>query len=305
MSYRIGSFNLQNLCGSEDEQRAKKFKSIAKIIRSEQFDIIALQEVLNEAAVNSIVRALGANRWEGKFVPSDTYASKDEGYAYIWNTTRVEPSPYDKNFMIYKRYTTHHRFGSQGLVRPPLVAWFRIKDDKGPFIEFRLINTHIAFSSSVNAIEEYTNTELRRMEFDILSKDIYRLISTEGTGSNRAAYTFLMGDYNLCISSNGPKVEQNITISQSIYGERNLITVQDKRTTVRKASENSTPMTEYELYANDYDHFTYDEKYPTIMKLEDRRVDALEKIYHNDLKLYRTEISDHVPIKLVINLKTK
>ena len=49
MGYKIGSFNLRNLglaaMGSSNE---RDLKLIARIIRKEKFDVVALQEVLSE-----------------------------------------------------------------------------------------------------------------------------------------------------------------------------------------------------------------------------------------------------------------
>ena len=313
MSYKIGSFNVQHLSSKDETVREKKFKDIAHIIRNQQFDIVALQEVLNEESVKSLVNGLGNLKWDHVYMEPNTYASKKEGYAYIWRNDRVRlVDDENGNPIIYNRYTKRHKIGTQGLVRPPLVARFTPDDvNGGPFVEFRLINTHIAFSSSVNAIEAHNDSELRRMEYEILTKDVYRLISTMGTGNNMPSYTFLMGDYNLCLTSNNaPKIEDTITISQGRTGDRNLITVQDRRTTVKQANENNKSknakeLLEEDLYSNDFDHFTYDEIYPTIMKLENRRVDALGTYYKNDVENYRAYISDHVPIKLVIDLKNR
>ena len=46
MKYKIGSINLKNLSKSTITKR--DFEKIADIIRSEEFDIVALQEILSE-----------------------------------------------------------------------------------------------------------------------------------------------------------------------------------------------------------------------------------------------------------------
>ena len=300
MAYRIGSFNLQNLSESS-VKRAKKFKEIAHIIKNERFDIIALQEVLSEAAVKELISNLGSYYWDYVYMQPCTYAGKAEGYAYIWDKRRFRLIRDEESPMIYNRYTLRHRPGSQGLIRPPMVARFTTEDVlSGPFMEFRLINTHIVFNKSSNYEDEIGSTELRRKEFEILSEDIYRLVSTKAYGDNRARYTILMGDYNLCLSSNGPKIKDTVEVSDSMI----LRTVQDKKSTVKKeASEVEGEA--LDVYSHDYDHFTYNRCYLEKMKLEDRRVDAVGKYRNNDVEAYRAEISDHVPIKLVIDLKTK
>ena len=46
VKYKIGSINLKNLSKSTITKR--DFEKIADIIRSEEFDIVALQEILSE-----------------------------------------------------------------------------------------------------------------------------------------------------------------------------------------------------------------------------------------------------------------
>ena len=76
MSYKIGSFNVQHLSSKDETVREKKFKDIAHIIRSQQFDIVALQEVLNEESVKSLVNGLGNLKWDHVYMEPNTYASK-------------------------------------------------------------------------------------------------------------------------------------------------------------------------------------------------------------------------------------
>ena len=297
MSYKIGSFNLQNLTVSSKSAREKNFKEIATIIRYERFDIVALQEVLMDEAVEKLVRALGKERWDYCFAPSKTCIGRSESYAYIWNKTRIKPIEDDKYPMIYKRYTSHNQYGKEGMVRPPCVA--RFEPINGPFVEFRLINTHIAFGKPVNYAEEITTTALRKKEYDILTQDVYRLVSMQRYGDNRPAYTILMGDYNLCLSSSGPKIQDTV----EVYMAKNLFltTVQNKKTTLKKSGTAEVDG----VYSQDYDHFTFDKCYQEKMKIKEDRVDAIGRFYSNDVEAYRTKISDHVPIKLLIDLKVK
>ena len=297
MSYKIGSFNLLNLTASDETKSEKDFKKIAKIIRHEKFDIVALQEVLSEDAVKQLVKELGERRWDFKFDTPETYAGKSEGYAYIWNNNRIMLVDDVKNPMIYKRYTSHYQYGSQGLVRAPYVI--RLTPIHVPEVEFRLINTHIAFNKSANYGEEISKADLRRKEYDILTQDVYRLVSMQRYGDNRVAYTFLMGDYNLCLSGTETKIKDTV----EVYLTRNLFltTVQDKKTTLKQSGTVEVD----DVYSQDYDHFTFDKCYKEKMRIKEDRVDAIGRFYNNDVELYRTEISDHVPIKIEIDLKTK
>ena len=300
MSYIIGSFNLQNLSENTAVKRSKDFKEIARIIRKEKFDIIALQEVLSEMAIEQLVQSLGRNKWESVFLQPESYGGKSEGYAYIWNKNRIKLVEDDNNPMIYNKHRTVHQFGTrgQGLVRPPLVARFEPAERATPFIEFRLINTHITFGKSKNYTGDLDDKELRRKEYEILTQDVYRLISTKGYGNNRTSFTILLGDYNLCLTSNGPKIDS--TVKVSLAYNKSLVTVQDKKTTLKMKNEAGD-----EYFANDYDHFTFDECYLEKTFIKYDRVNAVEHFHNNDIELYRTKISDHVPIKLLIDFKTR
>ena len=49
MGYKIGSFNLRNLgLTALGNENARDLKKIADIIRKENFDVVALQEILSE-----------------------------------------------------------------------------------------------------------------------------------------------------------------------------------------------------------------------------------------------------------------
>ena len=128
------------------------------------------------------------------------------------------------------------------------------------------------------------------------------------------AYTILMGDYNLCISGPGPKISPEIPITST----RTLKTVQTEKTSLRALSESDnedaesvedrdvidlTRSTDY--YSRNYDHFSYEVTLEQSLHLKSSRVEALGKYYNNDLEAYRREISDHVPIKLTLNLKNR
>ena len=64
-----------------------------------------------------------------------------------------------------------------------------------------------------------------------------------------------------------------------------------------------------ECYANNYDHFTYELDLIKKLKLNPERIETLGKYSSEEtsagdkLKAYRTKVSDHVPIKLSIDLK--
>lgn len=324
MSYVIGSFNLLKMDFKSNEETKKNFDKIANIIRDEKFDVIALQEVLTEIAVKEIVKRLGTMYWDYVFKPSTITVSKDaqrEGYAFLWKKNRLRLVNADSSVEIKEEYRIKKgRSGAyvhQGsLIRPPLVV--RLTPQGllgGSNFEIRLINTHIAFSSPSSCIDQYSDADLRRMELKTLSEEVYRRVSSKRYGTNLPAYTILMGDYNLCLAGCGtPVIEEIIDITKT----RKLKTVQHEKTSLKQTSatyntsdlnlEHDTDIknkNDIDNYSQNYDHFSYELTLDDKMSLTVSRVEALGKYYDNDLKLYRKEVSDHVPIKLIMDLRTK
>ena len=170
MSYIIGSFNLLKMDFKSNEETKKNFDKIANIIREENFDVIALQEVIAEIAVKEIVKRLGSMYWDYVFKPSTITVSKDaqrEGYAFLWKKKRLRLVDADSAVEIKDEYRIKRNSSGayihQGsLVRPPLVI--RLTPQGllgGSNFEIRLINTHIAFNSPVNCLDKYTDAYLR------------------------------------------------------------------------------------------------------------------------------------------------
>lgn len=110
MSYRIGSFNLHNLGKTAlGAKNPRDLKAIAKIIREEKYDVVALQEILSEGAAfvspdyakRCILYELGGeDQWGFEYLDSTTnsslisaqpfeseqrYDPRGECYAFIWN----------------------------------------------------------------------------------------------------------------------------------------------------------------------------------------------------------------------------
>lgn len=89
MSYTIGSFNL---CRLDFSKGSKAFKQIAKIIKGEHFDVVAMQELIasgenpNTLVNNQLMMALG-NDWGIAVSSSDNprFHNYSEGYGFIWN----------------------------------------------------------------------------------------------------------------------------------------------------------------------------------------------------------------------------
>lgn len=273
----------------------KEYARIAEIIREENFDIIAMQEVLNEGSMKSLLMPALGSKWDYRWgSPDPYYSSTNEGYAFLWRKDKFNLETYDKDPQILSQYGIG-RNGNNGLIRPPYYA--RFSPINGGFYEIRLINTHIIHNKPKYRTEDVTEKALRKNEFDILTKKIYPKVATKGFGNSKPAYTLLLGDYNLLLGSSDYPIKE-VKISRRM----SLITVQNEKTTL-KQSQKDCENTNDTLYSHDYDHFTFDESYFNKMMMGWSRVDALEKYYNNDLESYRVEISDHVPIKLELHLK--
>ena len=105
MGYKIGSFNCLNFGRGNSN---KDVKTIAKIISDEQFDIVALQEVKGQNALNRLLYEMKFLRGNWKGVADDGSAND---YAFIWNTDRVDLAQTKANGIerqsqphIYKQY---------------------------------------------------------------------------------------------------------------------------------------------------------------------------------------------------------
>lgn len=314
MSYVIGSFNALKMSFQANKESAKDFDNIARIIKQERFDVVALQEVMNELVLKQkILPALGPG-WDGRWLSPTPYtAASNEGYAFVWRTNRLRLVESDSNPAIYQRVGSG--VGNGRLIRPPMVARFTPSGLLGGSnFELRLINTHVIFGKPAGLDRTLSDYALRKEELRILSETVYRLFSSKRYGDNMPAYTILMGDYNLCISGPGPKLEEEIPITSN----RRLKTVQSQKTTIKnpESSDDSAALPGFvqvaidriqqvDHYAHNYDHFSYEVTLDDKLGLSASRVDALGKYYGNDVEAYRREVSDHVPIKLVLNLKNR
>ena len=328
MSYIIGSFNLYNFSGQHDGTIAKNVDQLARIIKEERFDVVALQELQSSDQPKKIlinrqlVKALGSD-WDmvGGFSDKAVYHTYSEGFAFIYNTQRLQSVKYS-GARIFDGYGIGNK-----LVRPPL--YVRLSPSElpgGSFFELRLINTHIAFGPPVTD-QIISAADYRRKELEIIAKEIYPRIADKRYGDNMPAYTILMGDYNLCIMG-FPKIRPwdsdyiNGFIDIPINDSRNLRTLQKEKTTLKQDSPSDDMPSnnkdsdkeaysadvinqiEADYYSQDYDHFSMETDLLDKLGIQISRVNALEKYYEGNLDAYRREISDHVPIKLELNLRS-
>ena len=314
MGYKLGSFNMYKFQAYRSDDKIKKdLDNIANIISTEKFDIIAMQEVFDEKPMNMILTRLGSH-WKGAWAkPNSKSVQAAEGYAFIWNTDRIELAQsvtasgtrvYKPR--IYQQYKIDKKNGQQELVRDPYYGRFKPKFEN---FEIRIINTHIMFSNSGKDEHEDEAIQLgdiamRRNEYEILIKNILAKENTWRYGNNLVAYTILMGDYNLNLRrdwTNGPYLEEVVETVDGKYTYK-IRTVQDQLTTVKNRSK-LTPDEPARGYANNYDHFSYDEERFSDLHPKVNWIDSVSEYCGGDFERHKKEISDHVPISIEIDLK--
>lgn len=295
VSYRIGSFNCLNF-GRNAEKDINVF---IDIIRKEEFDIIALQEIKGLNALNRILNFLPLNQWEGI---ADNISND---YAFIWNKNRICLAKSEDDVSriyqprIYRQYKINQKDGQTRLIRDPYYGRFFPIGGGAPFIELRIINCHIRFGKNENSLYDIGTVQMRRNELNVLVKSIYAKEADKRYGNNRPAYTILLGDYNLnCKDSIAtfPYLEEIIEIDGREI--KRVVTKQNQLTTLKKQIKNNeTP------FLNNYDHFSYDMDRFDDVSVDCKRVDAVDLYSSKDYEKYKKCVSDHLPIKMELSLK--
>lgn len=310
MSYKIGSFNLLDFNLRADNDTKKNFSKISEIIIKEKMDVIGVQEVLSDFAIKLLTKTLNNNKGfnqEWKCVcafPVSRNTSKQEGYAFIWNDKRLKLMniPDKENPRIVSDFKIKDEPGQTVLLRNPYFARFQ---PVNRFYEIRLINTHIRYGKgSLDASVLANENQMRLNEFNLLASKILPKCTDIRTGQEMPAYTFLLGDYNISLNrpyTGYPYLKEDVLIVNDRGHSRNIITIQDKLSSLKQIREGENIPPD-DIYANNYDHFSYDEgKIGHVVKEEAVRIEAVKLYEDGDLSKYRKEISDHVPISLEIH----
>lgn len=314
MSYCIGSFNLRdfnfaNMSADGTQEKLKRnFEKIAQIIVNENFDVIALQEINASLPLEYLTRILNSHKTPireydfrfGTDMPRQPGSKDPERYGFIWNSKRLRLIKPRRG--INPGY--YENAGALGLIRPPYYARFTARGMLGGSnFELRIVNTHIRYGS---------NEEERTREFNVLVKQILPRIcdhqEISEDGEIMPAYTFLMGDYNLELNKSERSIYKIETVTTTNYTGKNRAyrTVQEKATTLKLPNDQ---INIEDCYKENYDHFTYEVNLDTKLVLVPQRVEPLSKYYFSEgqpaniLKAYRTEVSDHVPIKMSVDFK--
>ena len=329
MEFVIGSINMYKFSRQKDKEISKDYAKIAKVICDEEFDVVALQEVFNEYAVKSLVRDYLKPNWDYVWeAPTSRSQQAAEGYAFIWNTRRfrlatgikkdeqngnASDEKAHRRFMprIHSQYDPDQFLFQGKLIRDPLYARF---ESIYGWYELRLINTHIMYNDTKTDDDE-GEKDKRRRELEILM-DIYHQIESKKYRNDRVAYTFLLGDYNLSIKdiSKLENVDRNRSNDFEVYKiitdrnneKQSIITVQHELSTLKK-SPPADPQNSEEVFANNFDHFTFSEEMKIERKVDMQyaRVDSVNdsRYWDGDVQAHRKEFSDHVPIKLAGSFK--
>ena len=316
MEYRIGSFNLKNFGYSSE----KDFYKIAQIIVNEELDVVALQEILSEGrgVKRYLEQCVKYDLYNWDFCWASPHESSDyekiadmirgdkrgEGYAYLWNKKKfklAEMSVLGKERIFEPRIVNSLSMDVHVdcsiFSRAPY--YIRLQPLYGGFFELRLINIHIYFGDkTLNSIAK------RKVEYGILTKDIYPSLSKKRYGNFRAAYTVAMGDYNLNIFTPGVKDGNDSINPVHFYNEGekivHVITDQYELSTL-KLPDNSY-QEKLNAYSNNYDHFTFSPELSNFNKVSFETIDAVNKYCNGDFEYYYKKISDHIPIVMTIDI---
>lgn len=339
--YRIGSFNIQKL--GRNSMLRKDLKNIAEIIRSNNLDIVVAQEISSKEALREIMVCLDGSivsegvsatsnardsfsyetrNWEGRWAkPISRIGGKsaEEGYAFIWLKRRI-------GLPINKHGDTGEPdiyLNGRKTIRPPFYGCFVVKSCNA---EIRLINTHIIFKKSPTEDSEFegessdNDYEERIREYKILANEIYQRVYAGHIGTKQVL-TFILGDYNMCLqnsNSSNLRAVMPIEVQRLEYGKHVIKTIQDQKTTIKGRSRKNPETIYYgeDNLANNYDHFSYEEKLEDSIGIIGKRIDA-ENLYQgkyqelqdansntlrNQYEAYRMLISDHLPIIMTLSI---
>ena len=311
MDFRIASFNLHNF--SLNSAYHRDIDTIAKILNTEKIDVVAFQEVFSEGkGLDYLLDTLAKYVW-GKWkycyeVPKASIEiqkmsnySRSDGYAFLWNEKRLKLVEYSslgqkKEFepRIINSLSNDVNTNCEIMVRKPY--YIRLQPMYGGFFEFRLLNVHLLWGdNSLSSIIK------RKVEFSLLSQEIYTDISSKRYGNFRPPYTIAMGDYNLNIFTpfNSVQLQDKKAILDPIYTYKNgnsMIHV------ITDQTQLSTLKTKEDGYANNYDHFTYSKELSPFSGIRIERIDAINKYCKGDQSYYREKISDHLPIVMTVTV---
>lgn len=298
MDIKIGSFNIEKWGYASDKESRKDFQKIAEIIIEEKFDVVALQEIFSEGKGVQRMLATAVKselyNWSACFgFPKDA-VPRGEGYAFLWNNRSFKLTEFiDDDGLIreFQPRIINSELGGNDVqadcsifARTPY--YIRLQPVCGGFFELRLITIHIHFGSNYSP-----DILKRKLEYTVLTQEIYPSIALHPYGNHRIPYTIAMGDYNLNLLN--PLVSPSNPEASVAEVQNEILTVQEKLTSIDKNTGG---------LANNYDHFTYSSRFSQFQSVAYDRVEAIDKYCGGDSFYYKDHISDHLPISMTITI---
>lgn len=323
MSYRIMSFNIKTFNPNADDMDDNvRVRHIAKIILDNNVDIIAIQEIMQPTALKLLMSELAgytkkiepedvdvwrfskleyrgykAQQWEGRWAkPNSQWVSSrgEEGYAFLWNSKRVQLAQRRKNSEKNSKEKGYakpddiepyiERKHNTMFVRPPFYGRFETKGLCKA--EFRIINMHVVFSAIdekrlLSQYKNLTEDELpprikkalelaekgnrKRRDAEVFNMIKYVLNSNENyVGARRNTYTILLGDYNLRLISNekafaeGMSFSDRVILKNGYNGDAEYLSVQSKKSTLKKPPTKGDISVYKQLSGEDRFYSSYD-----------------------------------------------
>lgn len=304
MSYSVVSFNLRNIY---DSAMNRDWETVAEILKDEHADIVAIQEVFSELPIKYLCKRMNSgffSDWRFKMVSRGTCRNaRKEGYSFLWNARRVDLSPREKvspdgsRVVVGVHEPEVRSEWSRSLIRPPCVARFVPVGWCVPYIELRVINTHIIHREDAWSREQGNHTpalEMRRDEYRALSERLFPRVGKYRIDANfRPAYTFIVGDYNLeCVECSAIDAELKTEV-------KFMRTRQILGSTIYTGTGETDPGG---YTKHDYDHVSYSDRESAYVQIV-QRVDAPMSYYKGNFKEYYKQMSDHVPIKMLFDVR--
>lgn len=229
MALTIGSFNLCNFSSKTKERKfPKDFDAVAEAMLKSGADVIALQEVIDQKAIDNLLDKLrgfgGANRdWRAFFDKKRTWRNNREGYAFVWDEKCVTLAKDDDGNDVLPELVT--KFTS--IKRPPMVARFVTTRSGELHYELCVINTHIVFDPDgyqERHPEWYGGAAIRAFEYSKIVNSIYPRFSNK-----LCTYTIIAGDYNL-----NSRMLKNVNDRPKLFeGQPTMMSVQRDETTIK------------------------------------------------------------------------
>lgn len=343
---RIGSFNVRNLShgsGRDLPRIAKMINHYGLDIVALQ-EVLGEGRIVHSAVGGNLIgSAKGYNdtlirhllgQWDSVWLQpavrgkNEKYLGADrrgEGYALLWRKNKFDiPCQYENNGVFRNRgpviFSNYHA-SKDGirLIRDPLYARLILREKKSA--ELRILVAHLIYGKpTINTLDDSFSIEdsavaMRRKEFNTLAGKIYYRVSKDNAVPEcTQAYTLLLGDYNLNLESSPAKgayvpsnaYEQGLAVAfYDDYG--NMVDADSAKIKIYTSqSELSTLKSDEPQYANNYDHFSFNDtvkrQIPDLKKIRALHEFVGDADDHDAFDKYKETVSDHVPIIIELNI---